>query len=130
MPHKMTATFSDSAYDALMNGEAVDNNGLRSTEGYFWPDQPTFSPQDDNIEALKKAGVGLVILLGYEVVYPGVKRFAHEKFYPYVVRKWDKWAKSKMDKQSSTEETNSTSESANPSLKKKVINLNEYRKRA
>lgn len=55
MSKKMIAEFSDNAFEALSCGEAVDNNGFRSKEGYFYPDQPTFSPFADEEEMLESS---------------------------------------------------------------------------
>lgn len=47
----MDAVFTEDAYKVLMNGEVVDNNGLRSKKGNYWPDQPSF---DQKINFKKK----------------------------------------------------------------------------
>lgn len=92
---KMYANFSDRSYDALVSGEAVDNNGLRSPNGSFYPDQPSFEPIDERREQLQNAGPQLIIAAGsflvIQVALPEIKRFTHEKIYPCVVEKWDEW---------------------------------------
>lgn len=83
---KMYANFSDKSYDALVSGKAVDNNGLRSPNGSFYPDQPSFEPIDERREQLQNAGTQLIIAAGsflvIQVALPEIKRFIHEKIYP------------------------------------------------
>lgn len=45
---KATAYFSQDAFDAFMRGDAVDNNGFRSLNGTFYPDQPRFDFESDD----------------------------------------------------------------------------------
>ena len=40
----MIATFSESAAEAILNGETTFKNGFRSVDGCFFPEQPSFSP--------------------------------------------------------------------------------------
>ena len=91
MPKTMYAIFSDQAYDDFMNGKAVDNNGFRSPKGYFYSDQPSFSPLYPRQEQIKDAGLKLAIAAGgyvlFDIALPGIKRFSHEKVYPFFAEK-------------------------------------------
>ena len=135
---KMYANFSDKSYDALVSGEAVDNNGLRSPNGSFYPDQPSYEPIDERREQLqnfvtnlaKDAGSALV----FQVVIPEIKRFTHEKIYPWVAEKWDEW-RERCKRRKSGEQTprasaenqfSSDLEGDSP----RVIKLESYRKEA
>lgn len=142
----MYADFSDDAFAALQSGEAVDNNGFRSKKGNFYPDQPVFSPMDDRKEKLQDAGVELLIAAGgyvvFQVVLPEVKRFTHEKVYPFVSEKWDEWQEKRCNKravkhaQVEVAQTDKPISMANSSEKRKtsvppkVIRIEDYRKMA
>ncbi len=45
---KVDAYFSQEAYDAFRRGDAVDNNGFRSQDGTFYPDQPRFDFESED----------------------------------------------------------------------------------
>lgn len=111
MPKIVEAIFSDEAYDAFMNGIAVDNNGLRSRNGCFYPDQPSFNLRSENdlkIEnALVDIGIGAAVYGVFFIVLPNVKRFTDEKIYPYLSEKWDNWRKSKQESHSSSDNMSS-----------------------
>lgn len=140
MSKKMIANFSDDAYNDLLSGAAVDNNGLRSPKGSFYPDQPSFEPINERTEQLADAGVRLLIAAGgifvFEIVLPKVKRFAHEKVYPFVAEKWDNWQDKRKTKKVEKETTEITSEEATDNSTKeesgngRIINLDDYRKMA
>ena len=102
MSKKMIAIFSDDAYNDLMSGAAVDNNGFRSPKGSFYPDQPSFEPIYERKEQLADAGVQMLIAAGgvlvFDVVLPEVRRFAHEKVYPFFAEKWDNWQEKRKEK--------------------------------
>lgn len=135
---KMYANFSDKSYDALVSGEAVDNNGLRSPNGSFYPDQPSYEPIDERREQLqnfvtnlaKAAGSALV----FQVVIPEIKRFTHEKIYPCVAEKWDEWRERRKRRKSSeqTPQTSVENQFSNNSKENssRVINLENCRKEA
>lgn len=143
MSKKMIAYFSDDAYNDLMSGAAVDNNGLRSPKGFFYPDQPSFEPINERNKQLADAGVQLLIAAGgafvFEVVLPEVKRFAHEKVYPYVAEKWDNWQEKRKEKKAEKESAAVTAETATEKAAEnsadefgngRIINLDDYRKMA
>ncbi len=141
MSKRMYAILSDESYDAFMRGEAVDNNGFRSTKGCFYPNQPSFAPINERKEQLLDAGIRLLIAFGgglvIQVALPEIKRFTHEKVYPCVAEKWDEWQEKHKEKkqikqishafvenQSSDGSDNTEESSSN------VINLENYRKEA
>ncbi len=135
---KMYANFSDRSYDALVSGEAVDNNGLRSPNGSFYPDQPSFEPIDERREQLQNARTQLIIAAGsflvIQVALPEIKRFTHEKIYPCVVKKWDEW-REKCKRRKSGEQTHwaSAEDQFSSDLEgdsPRVIKLESYRKEA
>lgn len=143
MAKEMIATFSDEAYAAYKSGEAVDNNGFRSKKGNYYPDQPTFREKDQYQDQFKDAGVKLLIdaagYVTFEVVLPEVQRFTHEKVYPFFSEKWDAWRTRKSRKADETKVTpvpatatvnQVPEESGETSENCKIINLEDYRKRA
>ena len=143
MSKTMYAIFSDQAYDDFMNGRAVDNNGFRSPKGNFYSDQPSFSLLYPRQEQIKDAGVKLAIAAGgyvlFEIALPGIKRFSHEKVYPFFADKWDHWrekreakrAEKKSTYQKSSSENEVHAEDANVVEENdKIINLSQYRQRA
>ena len=132
MAKKMIAIFSDEAYEDLKSGRAIDNNGFRSKKGNFHPDQPTYEENDEFLEMLKMEGVRILVdvtgVLTFSIALPTLKRFTDEKIYSYFSEKWDTWRNRKnrearvlkiLDKTDIEQEE-----------KDKVINLEEYRKRA
>lgn len=129
MAKKMIAIFSDKAYEDLKSGRAIDNNGFRSNKGNFHPDQPTYKENNEFLEMLKMEGAKFLVdvtgALTFSIALPTLKRIIEEKLYPYFSEKWDMWRSrkkgevcaSKILKKSDIE-------------KDKIINLEEYRKRA
>ena len=107
MARTMYADFSDEAYEALMRGDAIDNNGLRSRKGNYYPDQPTFRAKPTAQEQLQDIGVDIAGKVGafivLDVVCPAIKRFAKEKIYPVLVQKWDVWREQQANKKVETE---------------------------
>ena len=95
MSKKIWAIFSDEAYEDLMSGKAVDNNGFRSPKGNFRSDQPSFCPVNHRSERLMDAAVDLGIVAGgyvtTQIVLPGIKQFCTDKVYPFLCEKWDAW---------------------------------------
>ena len=135
MAKKMIAIFSDEAYEDLKSGRAIDNNGFRSKKGNFHPDQPTYKENNEFLEMLKIEGVRFVAdvagALTFSIALPTLKRFIDEKIYPYFSEKWDTWRNQNrgvvcdskiLDKSDISQEEKSE--------KDKIINLEEYRKRA
>ena len=143
MPKRMYANFSDEAYNDLMNGAAVDNNGLRSPKGYFYPDQPSFEPINERREQLQDAVEQMLVAAGQVVIFgivlPEIKRYAHEKVYPFIAEKWDNWQerrkKQKVQKSVAEIESESTSERKNinnieATTACLVIDFEDYRRTA
>lgn len=139
MPRRMYANFSDRSYDALISGEAVDNNGLRSPNGSFYPDQPSYEPIDERREQLQNAGTQLIIatvsFLVIQVALPEIKQFTHEKLYPCVAEKWDEWREKRRRRKNSGQTPQASVEDQfyNDSTKgnsPRVIKLESYRKEA
>lgn len=67
--HRMYADFSDKAWEAMEDGKTMFNNGFRSNEGSFFPEQPIFTeivdPEDaiDTPEGMMNAkSVGIVVV--------------------------------------------------------------------
>lgn len=108
MSKVVEAVFSDEAYDALINGDAVDNNGFRSNKGYFYPDQPSYRLKSEQDIRKENAVTDLKIIAGAylvtKVILPNVQRFANEKVYPLIAEKWDSWRSRKNEKKAETEE--------------------------
>ena len=108
MPKVVEAVFSDEAYDALVNGDAVDNNGFRSNKGYFYPEQPSYRLKSEQDIRMENAVTDLKIFAcGYlvtKVILPNVRRFANEKIYPLIAEKWDSWRSRKNLKKVETED--------------------------
>lgn len=53
--HRMYANFTDTAWEAMKNGNTMFNNGFRSNEGNFFPEQPIFTEivgPEDNADTL------------------------------------------------------------------------------
>lgn len=143
MSKRMYANFSDDAYNDLMNGAAVDNNGLRSPKGSFYPDQPSFEPINERKEQLKDAGAQMLVdaagALVFCIVLPEIQRFAHEKVYPFFVEQWDNWQEKRREKKAEKQATkiepecssepDTVDETETPAASK-IINFEEYRKMA
>ena len=95
MSHTMLADFSDKAFRAFSNGEAVDNNGFRSKNGAFYPDQPTFRPiqkQNEGMSDIKTLLIGFGIITGSEllmnVIIPSCKKISDEVIVPFISEKF------------------------------------------
>jgi len=141
MARTMYADFSDEAYEAFMRGDAVDNNGLRSRRGNYYPDQPTFRAKPTTKEQLQDIGVDIAGKAGafivLRVVCPAIKRFAMEKVYPTLVQKWDAWQERRASKLAELEQHH-----ASPSFRRTdyendqsshdgvILDLEKYRKGA
>lgn len=129
----MEAVFTEDAYKALMNGEAVDNNGLRSPKGNYWPDQPSFRPKNKYQEEIKEAEVEFAILAGgymiFNIILPNCKRFADEKIYPFLVEKFDEWKERKKQKVTKKEQEIIVKNEKNVD-EDKIVDFTNRRKRA
>ena len=141
MARTMLADFSDEAYEALMRGDAVDNNGLRSRKGNYYPDQPTFRAKPTAKEQLQDIGIdiageaGAFIIL--RVVCPAIKRFTMEKVYPALVQKWDAWREQRASKKAEMEQRQASPsfhhtdyENDQSSHDGVILDLEKYRKGA
>ena len=139
--HTMLADFSDDAFDALMRGDAVDNNGLRSKRGNYYPDQPSFRMRPTAKEQLQDLGVQLAADTAYylvmDVACPAAKRFFDRNIYPVIEEKWNDLkllctavkiqrmqAKAQTQPQAQEEQEEDAEHSA------VVLNLEDYRKMA
>ena len=124
MSKRLYADFSDKAFEDLMNGVAVDNNGFRLNNGRFHPDQPTFHIVNERQEFMKDAGIKLLVAAGsyvaLDIILPELKRFADEKVYPFLSAKWDE----KMKKQSG--KSSGVHEKRVDVKKAKIINVCDY----
>lgn len=131
----MDAVFDEETYKAYMSGAAVDNNGLRSPKGNYWPDQPSYRPRNDRQEALKDAGTDLLILATTYVVcdiaLPACKRFVDQKVYPFLAEKFDNWKnrKNKAVTVPSEEKLSAKEEAVQPKADN-IIYFDQYRKMA
>lgn len=90
---EMIADVPIRAYEALMSGEAVNNNGLRSIKGSYYPEQPTLreKPTESMAQTIfvNVAVYGLDLLLS-EVIIPLTNRFVMEKVYPCLIERREK----------------------------------------
>ncbi len=139
MSKTMYADFSDDAYNALMRGDAVDNNGLRSKKGNYYPDQPTFREKPTAKEQLQDIAVDLTAKAGayvvLKIICPSIKRFAAEKVYPVIAQKWDEWRARRAAKKESADYSASSTygndqEEAAQRHNAVVVDLEKYRKGA
>ena len=89
----MLADFPDETFDAYMRGDVVDNNGLRSRKGSFYPKQPTFRPKPTAKETFQDLGVELAAYgtsyLVKNIICPTAKRFFDRNIYPIIEEKWN-----------------------------------------
>lgn len=135
MAKKMIAIFSDEAYEDLKSGRAIDNNGFRSKKGNFHPDQPTYKENNEFLEMLKAEGVRFVFdvtgALTFSIAVPALKRFTDEKLYPYFSEKWDMWRRQKNGEDCAVKILEKPEIEQRGKIENdKIINLQEYRKRA
>lgn len=124
MSKRMIAVFSDDAYKAIQNGEAVFNNGFRKTRGAFFPDQPDFLPFNTRADMTKNAliniGIRTIEAGAFYIVLPAAKRFVDEKVLPAAAEKWDElMEKKKSKKEKDSEES-----------KSKIIEIRDIRREA
>lgn len=123
----MTALFTDESYKAIQNGAAVFNNGFRSKNGNYWPEQPNFVPQKGRsplaqfcINLAKDAGTALVL----DLVLPATEKIVLETFIP-------SWQKRFNDKEEAKAAKKATPVSDTPSTDNtEVIDFSKYRKMA
>ena len=135
MAKKMIAIFSDEAYEDLKSGRAIDNNGFRTKKGNFHPDQPTYKENNEFLEMLKAEGVRFVVdvadALTFSIAVPTLKRFTDEKLYPYFSEKCDMWRRLKNGEDCAVKILEKPEiEQRGKTENDKIINLEEYRKRA
>ena len=115
---------------AYKSGQAIDNNGLRSPKGSYWPKQPSYREKNHIKEQLKRAGADMAVGATDYVVFgiglPMVKRLFHEEVYPFLSGKVHSWLNPSKTKATikATEQLEAEVENTN------VINLSDYRKQA
>ena len=138
----MRAEVPIESWQALQNGEAVCNNGLRSLKGNFMPKQPDLYPMDERSEELKDevveglAKIALAAAAGYVhmTVLPALKRFNDEHVYPLVVEKWEAWCEKKRmkaeQKKAAALPKAPEASSAEGKGECKIISFEDMRKRA
>ena len=78
--HIMMASVPDSLYKALKSGSAMQNNGLRSTKGFFWSEQPTLFEAPNNsfggTKNIAKAASSIGGFSGKSMIGVGIAAFA------------------------------------------------------
>lgn len=125
--HRMDAYFTEESYEALQTGDAIFNNGLRSKDGYYWPDQPDYEePDEDEAEEESEPvyvapdGTALLIIGGIVVAFiagvkaaPYIGRFWHDKAVPTIAKIKNKLTGKSTDKQEEIPSNNEHMESAN-----------------
>ena len=146
MAKTMLAVFSDSAYEAFQNGEAVDNNGFRSKNGTFYHDQPTYIPINEDQDQSNVIGEYLLAeaaaTVTFQIILPLANRFAQEKIYPFLAAKWDEFLEKRSSKKQPSIHPTTKSpafelkidrlnlDTSDKSNRSRVINLANYRKMA
>lgn len=129
--HRMDAYITEESYEALQTGDAVFNNGLRSKDGYFWPDQPDYEEPDENETAEEESeaeyvasdGAALLIIGGIAVAFiagvkaaPYIGSFWHDKAVPTIAKIKKKLTGKSADDQEEIPSNNEYMESANAFL--------------
>lgn len=126
----MDAIFDEETYNAYMSGQAVDNNGLRSPKGSYWPKQPTYRRKSYIKERLKREGAEMAADVTDYIVFniglPMLMRIVQEEVYPAVAGKVRNWLRPAKEKAPNKMPRDAETESNCPN----VIRLDEYRKRA
>ena len=126
----LDAVLDEETYMAYKSGQAIDNNGLRSPKGSYWPKQPSYRQKNHIKEQLKRAGADMAVGATDYVVFgiglPMVKRLFHEEVYPFLSGKVHSWLNPSKTKATikATELLEAKVENTN------VINLSDYRKQA
>ena len=125
---EMIADVPIEAYRALMSGEAVNNNGLRSIKGNYFPDQPTLREKPK--ETIGQTIIAPVVeyslhLLVSEVVIPLTKKVTMEKIYPFLANKWDR-----LTHRNSEEAEKNSVGGAGVEQDNTIIKISDYRKGA
>lgn len=125
--HRMNAYFTEESYEALQRGDAVLNNGLRSKDGYYWPDQPEYEEpgedegeEESECESTALDGNSLLIIGGIVVAFiagvkaaPHIKRFWHDKAAPVIAKIKNRLTGKSTDTQKANSSNNEQEESAN-----------------
>ena len=57
----LDAVLDEETYMAYKSGQAIDNNGLRSPKGSYWPKQPSYREKNHIKEQLKRAGADMAV---------------------------------------------------------------------
>lgn len=129
-PYRMDAYFTEESYEALQTGDAVFNNGLRSKDGYYWPDQPEYEEPDEDedeeeCEPEKDAPDGTALLIIGSIVVaflagvkaaPHIGHFWHDKAVPVIEKIKNKLIRKSSGKQEKIHSTNQLAESNNALL--------------
>jgi hypothetical protein len=91
--NKVNAYFSDEAYYAFKNGEAVSNNGFRSRKGAFFHDQPDFEEIDENelVGTIITFAVFMGIAVFVEKAFPRIKHWWDDTAAPGIKKAWFKF---------------------------------------
>lgn len=121
--------------------DAVSNNGLRARKGNYWSDQPDFRLPNEYKERVKAAvtryAEDTADYAYYRVFLSEIKRFVHEKVYPFVASKWDAFIRGEVKTVPQTVEREGkiVKENEVPTEKRiagdtKVICFEQYEKRA
>lgn len=130
----MDAVFTEKSYNALMSGAAVDNNGLRSPKGNYWPEQPSYRPRNSRQEALKDAGNELRIYardyVVSNIVLPACKRFIDQKVYPFLAEKFDDLTNRKKKAVAAPSENKPAKKETVQPKADNIIYFDQYRKMA
>lgn len=126
----MDAIFDEETYHAYMSGQAVDNNGLRSPKGAYWPKQPKYRRKSYVKEQLKRESAeiaaGATDYIVFNIGLPMLRRIFREEVYPAVAGKVRNWLHPAKEDVPNKMPWDAEAESNCPN----VIRLDEYRKRA
>ena len=82
----LDAVLDEETYMAYKSGQAIDNNGLRSPKGSYWPKQPSYREKNHIKEQLKRAGADMAVGATDYVVFgiglPMVSASSMKRFTP------------------------------------------------
>ena len=126
---RIDAFVNKETYEALLNGNAVSNNGLRSTSGNFWSDQPDFSLPNKTADQTKAWARSLTMQVGSYIVL----RIALPALEKYVFNQLasNEKAKTETPQVHSYDSKSKQKNNNEPRLNdNKLIYLDDYRKQA
>lgn len=128
--YHVDAFMDEETYEAFKSGRAVDNNGLRSPKGSYWPKQPSYRMSPSVKDQMKQYGQEMAVdvsnRLVHEVGVPMIERLVREEIYPAIAERIHNWLHPVAEATSIKTAQAIENERRNSN----VINLNEYRKRA